>query len=67
MAEKGEIEKIMVAAFMVKKPDGCCVPETMTGYYNLCELEKQYLISSLQVDLNFNVAKSNIDKLIEFE
>ena len=65
MAEKGEIEKIMIASFMTKKVDDCLVPETLTGYYDLCELEKQYLISSLQIDLNYNVIEANVDKLIE--
>lgn len=65
MAEKGEIQKLMIASFMANKVDDCLVPETLTGYYDLCELEKQYLISSLQVDLNYNVVEANVDKLIE--
>jgi hypothetical protein len=65
MAEKGEIEKIMIASFMKNKVEDCCVPETLTGYYDLCELEKQYLISSLQTDLSYNVVKANVDDLIE--
>lgn len=65
MAEKGEIEKILIASFLTDKVIGCSVPETLTGYYDLCDLEKQYLVSSLQIDLNYNIVKANIDDLIE--
>jgi hypothetical protein len=65
MAEKGKIEKILIASFLTDEVNGCSVPYTLTGYYDLCDLEKQYLISSLQIDLNFNIVKANIDDLIE--
>lgn len=65
MAEKGEIEKFVIASFINKKHDDCIVPEVLTGYYDVCELEKQYLISALQTDLNFSIVKNNIDDLIE--
>lgn len=65
MAEKGEIENILIASFLKRESNDCCVHETLTGYYKLCDLEKQYLISSLQIDLNYNIVKANIDDLIE--
>lgn len=71
MAEKGEIENILIASFLKREiseaeiVDDCLVHETLTGYYKLCDLEKQYLISALQIDLNYNIVKANIDDLIE--
>jgi hypothetical protein len=65
MAEKGEIKKIMIASFLTDKIENCCTPEVLTGYHGLCHLERQYLIASLQTDLNFNVVKSNVDELIK--
>ena len=65
MAENGEIEKIMIASFKTKKDDDFLVPEVLTGYYDLEHFERQYLLSSLQMDLAYSVVKSNIDELIE--
>lgn len=71
MAEKGEIKKIMFASFIKKDlleaeiKNDCLVHEIITGYYNLSQLERQYLIAGLQTDLNFSIVKSNVDDLIE--
>lgn len=64
MAERGEIDNVMVSAFAKKEKDDN-VPEVLTGYYNLGHLERQYLIASLQTDLAFSSVKANIDELIE--
>lgn len=65
MAEKGEIDNVMVSAFAAKKQKNDKVAEVLTGYYNLGHLERQYLIASLQTDLAFSSVKANIDELIE--
>jgi hypothetical protein len=65
MAENGEIDNILIAA-LVKNNDGDRVPEVLTRYYKLNDLEKQYLIGSLQTDLNYNVVKANVNDLIEY-
>lgn len=67
MAENGEISKILIASFMdnSEPENGACTKEVMTGFYGLDVFEMQYLVSVLQVDVNFKVVEANIDKLIE--
>jgi hypothetical protein len=65
MAEKGEIKDIVLACFMESEGKQKAEKEVMTGYYNLDFSEKQYLLAHLQMDLNYKMIESNIDKLIE--
>lgn len=58
-AKKGEIKNFLVSA---EGTDGT----VLTGYCNLDVGEKQYMLGHIQVDINFQVIQSNVDKLIEF-
>jgi hypothetical protein len=68
MAEKGEIKKLLIAGFLNESGEieSCVIPDSLTGYFDLTYIERQHLISTLQVDLNYNVVKANIDDLIEY-
>lgn len=59
MAKKGEITKFLVSA---QHTDGT----VMTGYCNLDIGEKQYMLSHIQVDVNYEVVRANVDELIEW-
>lgn len=59
MAKKGEIVNLMSASLM---DDG----NVMTGYCNLDMGDKQTMISHVQVDINYQTVKVNIDELIEW-
>lgn len=59
MAKKGEITNFLVTAQNI---DGT----VMTGYCNLDIGEKQYMLSHVQVDVNYEVVRANVDELIEW-
>lgn len=65
MAEKGEIKDIVLACFREDETKQKPEKEVLTGYFNLDFSEKQYLVAHLQMDLNYKMIESNIDKLIE--
>lgn len=65
LAQDGKIEKIMIASFSTDKNEKEYLPEVLTGYFDLKNLEKQYLLSVLQTDIAYFTVEANIDKLVE--
>jgi hypothetical protein len=59
MAKKGDITNFLVSA---QRTDGT----VLTGYCNLEVGEKQYMLSHIQIDVNFEVVRANVDELIEW-
>ena len=57
-AKNGELKNILVAAENHND-------EIITGYCNLDIGEKQYMLGHIQVDINFEIVKANVDQLIE--
>lgn len=57
-AKNGDIKNFLVSA---TNRDG----DIVTGYCNLDIAEKQYLISHVQIDVNYQVVEANVDQLIE--
>lgn len=58
-AKNDEFDNVMIAT---KLKTG----EVMTGYCNLDVADKQYLNSHVQIDINYETVKVNIDDLIEW-
>ncbi|MFS0591772.1 hypothetical protein AB1L05_09230 [Cytobacillus horneckiae] len=58
MAKHGEIKNILIASEDKEV-------NAVTGYCNLDVGEKQYLLSHVQVDINYQVVQANIDQLID--
>lgn len=58
-AKNDEFDNVMIAT---KLKSG----EVMTGYCNLDMGDKQYLNSHIQVDINFETVRANVDELIEW-
>ena len=59
MAKNGEIKNFLVSAESI---DGT----VMTGYCNLGVAEKQYMLSHVQVDVNYEIVKVNMNDLVEW-
>lgn len=59
MAKSGEIKTILVSAEDNKG-------NVMTGYCNLDVGEKQYMLGHIQVDINYEIVKVNMDDLVEW-
>ena len=59
MAKKGEVTNFLVSA---QGTDG----RVMTGYCNLDVGEKQYMLSHVQTDINYEIVKANMDELVEY-
>lgn len=59
MAKKGEVKNFLVSA---ESSDG----NVLTGYCNLDVSEKQYMLGHIQVDINYEIVKVNIEDLIEW-
>jgi hypothetical protein len=57
-AKSGEIKNILISA---EQTTG----DVLTGYCNLDVAEKQYMLSHIQVDINYQIVEVNVDKLIE--
>lgn len=58
-AKNDEFDNVMIAA---KLKSG----EVMTGYCNLDMVDKQFLNSHIQVDINYETVRANVDDLIEW-
>lgn len=58
-AKDGELKNILVAT---ENSDG----NILTGYCNLDVGEKQYMLSHIQVDINYEIVKVNMDDLVEW-
>jgi hypothetical protein len=59
MAKRGEITNFLVSS---QRTDGT----VMTGYCNLDVIEKQFMLSHIQIDVNYEVVRANVDDLIEW-
>jgi hypothetical protein len=59
MAKNGEIVNLLIST---EHTDGTI----MTGYCNLDVGEKQYMLSHVQVDINYEITKINMSDLIEW-
>jgi hypothetical protein len=59
MAKNGEIVNFLIST---EHTDGTI----MTGYCNLDVGEKQYMLSHVQVDINYEITKINMSDLIEW-
>lgn len=58
-AKNDEFDNVMIAT---KLKSG----EVMTGYCNLDMVDKQFLNSHIQVDINYEAVRANVDDLIEW-
>ena len=59
--ESGEISGDKIA-IVLNSPEP---KQVMTGYYNCDLLDKQTLMSHIQIDIMWGVVKSNIDDILE--
>ncbi len=59
-AKAGNLKNVMFAGEL-------STGEVATGYCHLDLPERQYLSSHIQIDINFDVVRANIDQIIEFE
>lgn len=59
MAKNGEIKNFLISAETKNN-------EVLTGYCNLDVCEKQYMLSHVQIDINYEVVKANIHDLVEW-
>lgn len=62
-AENGEITKIMTVSDNNLKGEEDTI---MSGYYECDFMTRQIFISTLQLDLSYQMVEANVDKLIEF-
>jgi hypothetical protein len=60
-AENGEITKLITVSDDNNSNDDAI----MTGYYNCSFMDRQLLITTLQLDLSYKMVEANVDKLIE--
>ncbi|PKF21656.1 hypothetical protein CW684_04495 [Macrococcoides caseolyticum] len=58
-AKNDDFDNVMIAT----KLKSC---EVMTGYCNLDMVDKQFLNSHIQVDINYETVRANVDNLIEW-
>jgi ASC-1-like (ASCH) protein len=58
MAKKGEIKNFLVAAESEEA--------VLTGYCNLDVSEKQFMLGHIQVDINYEIVKVNMEDLVEW-
>lgn len=59
MAKRGELTNYILAA---KRSDG----EVITSWANADVVERNELVSHLQIDVVYSVIEANMDKLVEF-